>query len=189
MGTITTVPSAKQGPSDCCDLAARCRHGPLLLLLPPCSPPGLLLVNKPQPCEPLQSSVLHLHESCITQPQGLDNSPSVQGRPCHTCSRARELRGRASPCEHGSRRLSRRGAATASFPGTSGGVCAVGMGLEALWTPFPALDIFFAHMMLPAGASDAAGFSCTCHKRWGLWGALSLICGSWGSLVLENSKA
>lgn len=64
---------------------------------------------------------------------------------------------------------------------------AVGMGLDALWRPFPALDVVCPHVMLPAGASDTAGFSCACHKCQGLWGALSLICGSWGSLVLENS--
>lgn len=92
-----------------------------LLLLPLCSLPGLLLVNKPQLCKPLQSSLPHLHKSCVTQPQGLDNSPSVQGRPCHTFCWARELQGWAFPCEHGSRRLSHPSAAPASFPGTSGG--------------------------------------------------------------------
>lgn len=64
---------------------------------PLCSPPGLLLVNKPQLCKPLQSSLLHLHKPCITQPQGLGNTPSVQGRPCHTFSWAREPQGQGPP--------------------------------------------------------------------------------------------
>ena len=62
-----------------------------------------------------------------------------------------------------------------------------GVGLGALWRPFPALD-FFSPVMLLAGASDTAGSGCACCKCRGLWGALPLVCGARGSLVLNNWK-
>lgn len=46
----------------------------------------------------------------------------------------------------------------------------------------------FSPMMLLAETSNAAGSGRTCHKCRGLWGALPLIHGAWGSLVLNNWK-